>query len=546
MIIDKVNLPGDLKSLNVADLAQLSQELKQFVITNTNTKAGHIKSSLAVSELTVALHYVFNTPNDKLIWDVGHQAYIHKVLTGRKSVFHTNRKKGGLAGFTNSLESEYDPFGAGHSSTSISAAVGFAIGSRLSKSPRKHIAVIGDGAITGGMSFEALNYLGEQGLDVLIILNDNESSIDQNVGALAKYSSYSKYCESLGIEYLGEVDGHDIETLVTQLKVARDNTKPRLIRVKTQKKAGENAKAQIVNSRPSSFQEVFAETMINMATQNDKLVAITPAMLSGSGLSSFKEKFPARTFDVGIAEQHAVTMAAGLAADGYIPVVHLYSTFSQRAYDQIIHDVALQGLHVIFCLDRAGLVGEDGATHHGSFAPGFLNTIPGLAIAAPIDGVALETVLKSAIAGKGPWIIRYPKSDCRFLTNTLKPKFGKIRELKPGIQKAILSFGAIGTNAMDALSGTDYAHYDVTYLKPIDKEALNVIADKFSEVITVEENSARGGLGDTVRAAFAELGSSIKVRSLALPDKFIEHGTIAELHKLCQLDAGSILKFIER
>ncbi len=532
--------------LSVVELSQLSQELKEFVKTTTKTKAGHINSSLAVAELTVALHYVFNTPQDVLIWDVGHQAYIHKVITGRKAVFHTNRKKGGLSGFTNSSESKYDPFGAGHSSTSISAAVGFAMGAKLSKSQRKHIVVIGDGAFTGGMSFEALNYLGEQKLDVLIVLNDNESSIDKNVGALANYGNYREYCESLGIEYLGKVDGHDVKSLVDQLKDAKEKQLPRLIRVKTKK---ESATANVGEGKldsPKSFQEVFAKTMIEIATQNEKVVAITPAMLSGSGLDRFKEKFHNRTFDVGIAEQHAVTMAAGLAADGYIPVVHLYSTFSQRAYDQIIHDVALQGLHVIFCLDRAGLVGEDGATHHGNFDPGFLNTIPNLTIAAPLDGAGLETVLHTAISGSGPWVIRYPKSECQFLRNTLKVKLGKMRELKPGTKKAILSFGAIGVNVKDALSGTPYAHFDVTYLKPIDKEEITAIAAKFDEVITVEENSARGGVGDAVRSVISELGLSPKVRSLAIPDIFIEHGSIDELHQLCGLDAKSILKFIER
>ncbi len=546
MILDKINLPGDLKNLSVAELSQLSQELKEFVKTSTNTKAGHIKSSLAVSELTVALHYVFNTPEDKLIWDVGHQAYIHKVLTGRKTRFYSNRRMGGLAGFTNSSESDYDPFGAGHSSTSISAAVGFAMGGRMSKSQRKHIAVIGDGAITGGMSFEALNYLGEQKLDVLIVLNDNESSIDKNVGALATYGNYHKYCESLGIEYLGEADGQNVETLIAKLEAARDKKVPRLIRVRTSKEAAHSEKVKEILGKPDSFQEVFAETMIEIARQNEKVVAITPAMLSGSGLGKFKEQFPERTFDVGIAEQHAVTMAAGLAADGFIPVVHLYSTFSQRAYDQIIHDVALQGLHVIFCLDRAGLVGEDGATHHGNFDPGFLNTIPGITVAAPIDGLALDTVLKNAVSGSGPWVVRYPKSKCRFLRNTFKVKVGKIRQLKSGSQRAILSFGAIGSQVMDALSATNYAHFDVTYLKPMDKESLVNIAAQFKEIITVEENSARGGLGDTVRAVYAQEDMSVKVRSLALPDSFIEHGSLTELHHLCGLDAKSILKFIER
>ncbi len=545
MILDKINLPEDLKSLSIAELSQLSAELRDFIQSTTKAKAGHVKASLAVSELTVALHYVFNAPEDILIWDVGHQAYIHKVLTGRKSQFHTNRLKGGISGFTKTSESEYDPFGAGHSSTSISAAVGFAMGSRLAKSQRKQIAVIGDGAITGGMSFEALNYLGEQKLDVLIILNDNESSIDENVGALAAYGNYGAYCTGLGIEYLGEVEGHNMAALVENLQSAKEKTAPRLLRVKTRKVNAPSVAIPIKSDNATTFQEVFADAMIEMATANNKLVAITPAMLSGSGLDGIKEKFPDRAFDVGIAEQHAVTMAAGLAADGFIPVVHLYSTFSQRAYDQIIHDVVLQGLHVIFCLGRAGLVGADGATHHGAFDPGFLNTIPGLTIAAPMDGVALQTVLNSAVKGTGAWVIRYPKSTCRFLRNTLKVKPSKIRQLKEGKQKAVLSFGAIGATVMDALSNSDFAHYDVTYLKPLDQDSLFAIANKFKEVITVEENSARGGLGDAVRAFYAEKGIDIKVKSLALPDRFIEHGTMEELHQLCGLDKKSILRFIE-
>jgi 1-deoxy-D-xylulose-5-phosphate synthase len=547
VLLDKVNLPDDIKSFNVAELTQLAQELVDFVKNSTQTKAGHIKSSIAVAELTVALHYIFHTPSDILIWDVGHQAYIHKVLTGRKANFFTNRKKGGLAGFTNSSESEYDPFGAGHSSTSISAAAGFAMAAKLSGKQRKHIAVIGDGAFTGGMSFEALNFLGEQQLDVLVILNDNDSSIDKNVGALAAKGNYEDYCKSVGVNYLGEVDGHNMDDLLQALKAAADSDEPRLIRVKTKKKDLAPALSlQKDTDKKKAYQDVFAEAMIELATSNSRIVAITPAMLSGSGLNKFKQHFADRTFDVGIAEQHAVTMAAGLAADGYIPVVHLYSTFSQRAFDQIIHDVALQNLHVVFCLDRAGLVGEDGATHHGSFDVGFLNTIPNLTITAPMDGLALQSTLKAAVEGCGPWVIRYPKAEARFLSNTLKVKTGKARVVKQGAGKAVLSLGAIGFAVSEALVSTPFSHYDITYLKPIDKDFLLRIADDYSEVITVEENSARGGLGDTVRAFYADKKIDVLVRSITLPDRFIEHGTVAELHKACGLNPKAIRQFVNR
>lgn len=543
MILDKINTPEDLKKLPKEELSVLCEELKHFIYKNTSAKEGHIRSSIGVTELTVALHRVYNTPHDILIWDVGHQAYVHKILTARKDLFKTNRLRGGLSGFTKRSESVYDPFGAGHSSTSISAAVGFAMAEKLRGGNRKHVAVIGDGAITGGMSFEALNYLGEQQLDVLIILNDNGSSIDENVGALAQKKSYEKYCASLGIKYFGKVDGQDVESLIERMEEVRELKVPVMLRVltrKPEKKGESSAKKAEVN-----FQDVFSNTLIELAEQNDKIVAITPAMLSGSGLDKFSQRFPDRTFDVGIAEQHAVTMAAGLAADGFIPVVHLYSTFSQRAFDQIVHDVALQGLHVVFCLDRAGLVGEDGATHHGNFDPGFLNTIPGLTIAAPLDGSPLENLLAQAIAGDGPWVLRYPKSECRISDGRKPITSFKALELKQGREKAVLSFGAIGSNVALAVEKTLFAHFDFPFLKPLDHECLLRIAAEFDEVITAEENSLPGGLGDAVRAFFASRKISIAVRSIGLPDRFIEHGSREELLQLTGLDPASIQKFIE-
>lgn len=541
VILKKINIPADLKLLSLDELKQLCLELRDFVPENTKTKAGHISSSLAVTELAVALHYVFNAPDDILIWDVGHQAYVHKVLTGRKEVFDTNRQFKGISGFTRSSESVYDPFGAGHSSTSISAAVGFAMAARLTQNKRKHIAIIGDGAITGGMSFEALNYLGQEQLDVLIILNDNDSSIDDNVGALAQMGSYEQYCDALNIAYLGEVDGLEISGIVSALQAAAGSERPRLLRVKTKKTKDSEASN---TAKANSFQEVFTNTLIEAAQHNEKIVAISPAMLSGSGLTKFKELFPSRTFDVGIAEQHAVTMAAAMAADGFIPVVHLYSTFSQRAYDQIVHDVALQNLHVIFCLDRAGLVGEDGATHHGVLDPTIMNTVPNLNIASPMGGNVLASTLKHAFENKGPWVIRYPKANCEPLDDELQDVI-KARLLKSGSKKAVLSFGTIGLNVSEAVSTTSYAHYSFNLLKPLDQNCLLDIAESFPEIITVEENSGPGGFGDTVRAFFAKQGIAVLVRSLSLPDAFVEHGSNSKLREVCQLDGPSIKRFIE-
>lgn len=527
-MLQNIHTPQDLRGLNLQQLKELAQELREFIQRETQTKEGHIKSSLGVVELSIALHKVFQTPDDILIWDVGHQAYAHKILTGRKERFKTNRQKKGISGFTNRLESPYDAFGAGHSSTSISAAVGFAQSFVLQKTPHKVVAVLGDGAFTGGMCFEALNYLGDQKLDVLVVLNDNQSSIDANVGALAKANSYQAFCESLGIEFLGKCKGHDLEALLPALEEAAGRTGPRLLQVSTRKGEGWKKKpaAVTVSSGKRSFQEAFADTLTELMAENEKIVAITPAMLSGSKLDQVKEKFPHRVFDVGIAEQHAVTMAAGMAAAGMIPVVHLYSTFSQRAYDQIIHDVALQQLPVIFCIDRAGLVGEDGATHHGSFDTGFFNTVPNLRLSAPIDAGSLQALLRVAVKQNQASIIRYPKATPeREFHSAVSP----LRCLKKGSEKCVISYGMIGQEAAKAVDETGFSHYDLLYLKPLPEEELLQVLAGYQKVVCVEENSAPGGVGETLLCLAAKHALKVNFKLLALPDKFMEHGKRSQL-----------------
>ena len=541
-VLDRINVPADLRSLTIDELKTLADELREFVQHVTKTKAGHIKSSLGVTELSIALHYVFNTPEDILIWDVGHQAYIHKILTGRKDLFHTNRQLGGISGFTKRDESEYDPFGAGHSSTSISATVGFATAAKLSGIKRQHIAVIGDGSLTGGESFEALNYLGDKQLDVIVVLNDNESSIDANVGGLAKYSTYRQYCQSLGVEYHGDVDGHDLQDLVKKLSELKSYSGPHFIRIKTRKALGWKEPVEEKQKQESlSFQDIFADTLTRLAEQNSKIVALSPAMLSGSSLNKFQEKFPGRTFDVGIAEQHVVTMAAAMAAEGYIPFCHLYSTFSQRAFDQIVHDVALQNLPVVFCLDRAGLVGEDGPTHHGSFDVGFLHTVPNMKLAAPMDGSSLVAIVEQAIETKGPMAIRYPKGG-KFKNVLPAPdiSFGKLRELKPGVGRAYISYGAIGETVAEVVKDTDAAHFDLVYLSPLDRKALSDILLKYEELIVVEENSLPGGVGEAILSLKEEVNSSAKIIKIGLPHRFIGHGKKEELLKGIGMDRDSL------
>lgn len=540
MLLDKINIPADLKRLSIEELPKLCAELRVFIPQTTQRKEGHINASLGVTELSVALHYVLDTPNDILVWDVGHQAYVHKVLTGRKAEFHTNRLKGGVSGFTKRSESEYDPFGAGHSSTSISAVAGFAEADILQKVSRNRVAVIGDGALTGGMSFEALNYIGERGLDVLIVLNDNNQSIDENIGALSQSKNYQQYFESLGVDFLGSVNGLEVENVVASLQNAVAKTGPRCIRVTTSKQFPK--KPKIETAKPEiTFQEVLGKAVAEIGQENESLVVISPAMLSGGGFGAFQRQFPERTFDVGIAEQHAVTMAAGMAAGGSIPLVHLYSTFAQRAYDQIIHDAALQNLHMVFCLDRAGLVGEDGATHHGTFDVGFLNTIPGVNILAPINGNGLESMLKYAVSNHGVWFIRYPKSSTTYFENLQEDFSREPKCLKEGEGKVVLSFGSVGAEVATAIEELAYAHYNIRQLKPLDEAFINTMAGKYEVLITVEENSPRGGLGDTVGSILYKnehLGT--KLLSLSLPDRFVEHGSRTELLKDCGLDAESL------
>lgn len=542
MLLDKINIPADLRSLAVDQLPQLCEELRVFVPQVTQRKEGHINASLGVTELSVALHYVLDTPKDILVWDVGHQAYIHKVLTGRKNQFHTNRLKGGVSGFTKRTESEYDPFGAGHSSTSISAVAGFAEADILHKVERNRVAVIGDGALTGGMSFEALNYIGEKSLDVLIVLNDNDQSIDENKGALSGSKNYKQYFESLGVNFLGSINGLDVKEVVESLSSALKTKGPRCIRVTTSKKIKKAEMAIASVAKPQvTFQTVLGNTILELGARKEKLVVVSPAMLSGGGFGAFQKKFPERTFDVGIAEQHAVTMAAGMAAAGSIPLVHLYSTFAQRGYDQIIHDAALQNLHMVFCLDRAGLVGEDGATHHGTFDVGFLNTLPGVNILAPRNGDELEAMLKHTVSNHGVWFIRYPKASTSYNSAlsesfTLKPEC-----LKEGEGKVVLSFGSVGAEVEKAMDGLAYAHYDIRQLKPLDASFIDELASNYEVLITVEENSPRGGLGDTVGSVLYKnehLGT--KLLSLSLPDKFVEHGSRTELLQECGLDAESL------
>lgn len=539
-----IHKPADLRKLETEALPALCKELRTFVLTNTQTKAGHIKSSLGVTELTTALHYAFNTPTDILIWDVGHQAYIHKILTGRKESFNTNRKFGGLSGFTNRSESPYDPFGAGHSSTALAALNGFAEAARLNHQNREHIAVVGDGAFTGGLHFEAMNYAGERNLNITLVINNNNASIDANVGALQKLNSYQQLCEALGFVFLGEVDGHDTTALCASFEAAKTQSGPKAILVHTEKGRGYVEATESTSIKAtSSFQETIGETLCELAEANEKLVVISPAMLSGAGLSLFKTRFPERCFDVGIAEQHAVTLSAALAAEGFQVFCHLYSTFAQRAYDQIIHDVALQNLPVTFLLDRAGLVGEDGATHHGAFDLSFLNPIPNLTVSAAADSPSLKLLLKQAATHNSPFAIRYPKGSSTTLTSA-PVAFGCGRWIRREGKNLLISLGALQQTQVEATISSGAAHYDWVFLKPFnDALALEVIAD-FDHIITLEEGSAAGGLGEHFASLFAKNNIAKKLSCLCLPDEFVPHGSDEELLVHTRLDGASLLKVL--
>jgi len=589
--LEHINSPDDLRNLTENDLPVLAKEIRDFIVEVISVKKGHLGASLGVVELTIALHYIFNTPDDLLIWDVGHQAYPHKILTGRKEIFHTNRQWGGISGFPKRAESVYDAFGVGHSSTSISAALGMAIASGLKgETQRQHIAVIGDASIASGMAFEGLNHAGVTNANLLIILNDNEMGIDPNVGALKKYLTSVKkeadlnktkksgrqdnIFEALNFAYTGPIDGHDMEALISQLKRLKTIKGPKFLHVITKKGKGlrQAERDQITYHAPGKFdaktgellpdaelnlppkfQDVFGDTLVELAINNRKIIGITPAMPTGSSMKKMIEKFPERAFDVGIAEQHAVTLAAGLATQKMIPFCAIYSTFLQRAYDQIIHDVAIQNIPVIFCIDRAGLVGEDGATHHGVFDLGFLRIIPNLIIFAPMNETELRNIMYTAQLGmQHPIAIRYPRG--RGKNMNWKSKFqnieiGKGERITKGNKLAVLSVGTIGENLKRVIKKFPegvIAHYNMRFVKPLDEKLLHQIFADFNKIITVEEGVLTGGFGSAILEFANKYNyNGISLRRLGIPDIFIEHGSMDDLFLQTGLDDASIQKTIE-
>lgn len=618
--LDKINIPSDLREkFRAEDLEQVCDELRQYIIDVVSEKGGHFGASLGVVELTVALHYTFNTPYDNIVWDVGHQAYGHKILTGRRDRFHTNRIFKGISGFPKRSESEYDTFGVGHSSTSVSAALGMAVGSKLTDKEKQHVAVIGDGSMTAGLAFEGLNHGGVEDTNMLVVLNDNCMSIDPGVGALKEYLTdittshtynrvkdevwnllgqvskfgpnaqaivqkvenaiksavlkQSNLFESLNFRYFGPVDGHDVEYLTKVLNDLKDIKGPKLLHVVTRKGAGyepaeqgsatkwhapglfdKETGAPIATKteegpQPPKFQDVFGKTIIELAKKDKRIVGVTPAMLTGSSLGMMMEEIPERTFDVGIAEQHAVTFSAGMATEGVIPFCNIYSSFMQRAYDQVVHDVALQNLHVVFCLDRGGLVGADGPTHHGVFDLAYMRCIPNMVVAAPMDEVELRNMMYSASQTQtSPYSIRYPRGTGS-IANWIQPfeaiKTGRGRKINSGEDIAILSIGAIGTEAKKAVEslskrGVSAAHYDMRFVKPLDEVMLHEVFGKFDQVITVEDGCIQGGFGSAVLEWVSENEYKATVKRLGIPDSWIEHGTQAELYKACGYDADAI------
>ncbi len=583
--LENINNSSDLKKLSVDELIPLAQELRDFIIDVVSVKKGHLGASLGVVELTIALHYIFDTPNDLLVWDVGHQAYPHKILTGRRNLFHTNREFGGISGFPKIGESPYDPFGTGHSSTSISAVLGMSIASKLKGDhDRHHIAVIGDASIASGMAFEGLNHVGVAKSNLLIILNDNEMGIDPNVGALKNYLASVKLgrdthqknvFEALDISYSGPVDGHNLNSLIDELKRLKTIKGPKLLHVITKKGKGLSKAEddQITYHAPGpfnkfsgelidqnelelapKFQDVFGLTLVELAESNKRIVGITPAMPTGSSLKYMIEKFPERAFDVGIAEQHTVTLAAGLATQGMLPFCAIYSTFLQRAYDQIIHDVALQNLPVVFCIDRAGLVGEDGPTHHGVFDLAYLSCIPNMVIFCPMNEMELRDILFTVQFDlKGPVAIRYPRGRGSHL-NWRKPfskiETGKGRLIKNGKDLAILSVGPLGETVKKICKKQEYntlAHYDMRFVKPLDENLLDEIFETYKMIITIEEGVLKGGFGQAVLAyKNRKCAEQLRIECLGLPDQFIEHGSMQQLYEAVGLDQKSIERVIDR
>lgn len=582
-LLNHINNPSDLRKLTKNQLPQVAQELRNFIIDIVSTKEGHLGASLGVVELTIALHYIFNTPNDLLIWDVGHQAYGHKILTERRKIFDTNRQLGGISGFPKRSESKYDAFGTGHSSTSISSALGMAIASKIKGDFNKHhIAVIGDASIASGMAFEGLNHAGVTNANILIILNDNSMGIDPSVGALKNYFTNVKagkkvrknnIIEALNFNYSGPIDGHNLDALLTELERLKSIKGPKFLHIITTKgkgllKAEENQvkyhapgkfdknTGELITPKkvpqPPKYQDVFGETIIELAKINKKIVGITPAMPTGSSLKLMLDEIPDRAFDVGIAEQHAVTLAAGMASQGLIPYCTIYSTFLQRAYDQVIHDVALQNLPVIFCIDRAGLVGEDGATHHGIFDIAFLRCIPNMVIFAPMNELEFRNILYTVQLGINfPIAIRYPRGNATLID--YKKPFTKIPFYKgvcvsEGNEIAILSIGSIGNKIkkiQKKLPKNKVAHYNMRFIKPLDEALLHTIFKKFKTIITIEDSVITGGFGSAI-LEFASTNNyhSNTVKRLGIPDKFIEHGKTSKLFESINLSENDILNYL--
>jgi 1-deoxy-D-xylulose-5-phosphate synthase len=620
-LLKKIDCPSDLKKIDKDQLHQVCEELRQYIIDVVSIHGGHFAASLGVVELTVALHYIYNTPYDQLVWDVGHQAYGHKILTGRRDNFHTNRKYGGLSGFPKRSESEYDTFGVGHSSTSISAALGMAIASKYNgEADRKSVAVIGDGSMTAGMAFEAMNHAGVSDADLLVILNDNNMSIDPNVGALKEYltdistshtynklkdeiwntlgklpiganfsrdmasklehsikgfiNKRSNLFESMKLRYFGPIDGHNITKLVDTLKDLRDIPGPKLLHVITtkgkgyalaekdqtkwhapglfDKVTGEIFKKTFDTPQPPKYQDVFGKTIIELAKQNEKIFGITPAMPSGSSLKFMMDEMPGRAIDVGICEQHAVTLSAGMATQGLKVFCNIYSSFMQRAYDQVVHDVAIQKLPVVFCLDRGGLVGDDGPTHHGVYDIAYMRCIPNVVVSSPMNEAELRNLMYTSQLPSTdlPFVIRYPRGEGvmpEWKTEMKAVEIGKGRKLKDGKEIAILSFGHPGNFAAAAIrnlksEGIDPAHYDLRFAKPLDEEMLHEVFQRYNKIITVEDGTIVGGVGSAVLEFMAAHQYQAQVKMLGIPDRIVEHGSQKELHRECGYDAEAIVK----
>jgi 1-deoxy-D-xylulose-5-phosphate synthase len=623
-LLAKIDSPADLKKLSKDQLVQICDELRQFIVDNVSVYGGHFGASLGVVELTVALHYVLNTPEDQLVWDVGHQAYGHKILTGRKGQFHTNRLYGGLSGFPKRKESEYDTFGVGHSSTSISAALGMAVASKYKGDAKKqHVAVIGDGSMTGGMAFEAMNHAGVSDTNMLIILNDNCMSIDPNVGALKDYltdittsHTYNKVkdevwnllgkismfgssaqdivskvegaiksavlkqsnlFESLNLRYFGPVDGHDVHHLVEILADMRDIPGPKILHCVTVKGKGygpaetgnkttwhapglfDKVTGEIYKKIPTTpqapkYQDVFGHTIVELAKENDKIMGVTPAMPSGSSMNIMMKEMPDRAFDVGIAEQHAVTFSAGLATQGLIPFCNIYSSFMQRAYDQVVHDVCLQNLQVVFCLDRAGFAGADGPTHHGAYDISYFRCIPNLVVSSPMDEEELRNLMYTATKFEGPFSIRYPRGQgvmVDWRTPMREIPIGQGRIIREGEDIAILTIGHIGNYAVTACDmlekeGFNPAHYDMRFVKPLDEAMLHEVFGKFKKVVTVEDGCLMGGFGSAVLEWMVDSGYQAQVKRLGIPDRIVEHGEQIELHRECGFDPEGIANAVKQ